>query len=301
MPKRIWLLILAYMIALPCIVTWSFTTGELGSGSGVVLLTYLTFALPLGIWGAFGKSRLLFRLLGCAVPGTLVAVGLGGLPLILMLIESSFTMLWHELTFNVASAMVPQVLFYNAVLLSPTILGAVVGLVARWRGLRWVIPDSPTCSTERTQHSLRHVLGITTVACVLLGLQPALARAASLGVPESAPEAAALEEEPSQFEYFSAYACQFVAVGTPFILVSLISCWMLLFLEEPWRRAVWGVPLMLLSGTLLFFHYGAMGAYFWMVVFGIAQCIVLAIVRSTGYRLVWPQPVTDGDLVRQIA
>lgn len=102
-------------------------------------------------------------------------------------------------------------------------------------------------------------------------------------------------DEPSTAETIVQTASMAIALGTPFIIASVICIWTMLFVESPWRRLLWGAPLAIFSGVLVVFHdTDLLSAMIAMAVFFAAQAALLWVVRSTGYRLFWTlQAETD--------
>lgn len=102
-------------------------------------------------------------------------------------------------------------------------------------------------------------------------------------------------DEPSTAETIVQTASMAIALGTPFIIASVICIWTMLFAESPWRRLIWGAPFAILSGGLVLFHDAdLLIALIGMTVFFVSQAVVLWVVRSSGHRLAWtPGPAAE--------
>ncbi len=105
-------------------------------------------------------------------------------------------------------------------------------------------------------------------------------------------------DEPSTAETIVQTASMAIALGTPFIIASVICIWTMLFAESPWRRLLWGAPFAIFSGVLVVFHdTDLLSAMIAMAVFFASQGAVLWVVRSTGYRLAWtPGPFAEARM-----
>lgn len=105
-------------------------------------------------------------------------------------------------------------------------------------------------------------------------------------------------DEPSTAESIVQTASMAIALGTPFIIASVICIWTMLFAESPWRRLIWGAPFAILSGGLVLFHDAdLLIALIGMTVFFASQAAVLCVARSTGYRLMWtPGPAAEAHM-----
>jgi len=197
MPKRILLLVAIYFVAWIGLITWMLTDFESQTNSaGLLLMTYMTVAFPLGIWGALGKAWLPFRILGCSLPGVTLAVWMFGYPLIMMVVESSFGGVWHEMTLRFLEILALDLSLAVVLFLSPTVLGVVLAKIGKRRGLR-LTNQVDAVDPAGNQFSLLRLALLTSVACAVLGMQHYMTR--GFGVVPAA-EGETLEEGLTEHE-----------------------------------------------------------------------------------------------------
>lgn len=205
MPKRILLLVAIYFVAWIGLGAWVLTDYESQANSaGLLLMTYMTFAFPLGIWSALGKSWLPFRILGCSLPGVTLAVWMFGYPLIMMVVESSIGGVWHEMILGYLEILARDLSLAVVLFLSPTVLGVVLAKIGKRRGLRLTNQVDRLARTGN-QFSLLKLALLTSVACAVLGMQHYMTRGFGLEL--------AAEGETSE-EGLTEHEAQFVQAAT---------------------------------------------------------------------------------------
>ncbi len=204
MPKRILLLVAIYFVAWIGLITWMLTDYESQSNSaGLLLMTYMTFAFPLGVWGALGKSWLPFRIAACVLPGMALGGWMFGYPLIMMVVESSFTAVWSEMVLEYAKMLALDLTLAVAIFLAPTLLGAIFASMGKRRGLRLTNHFDGAAAATGTQFSLLNLGLLTSLACIVLGLQHYMTQGIAFAAAEEASE-----------EELTEYEAQFVQAAT---------------------------------------------------------------------------------------